>query len=619
VNIRQFLSTSRLVATGILVATILGCQDKVANGGTNDETSTVAFYTPDGKPAVGARVQVFASSDTGVLPRAEVFTDAHGGVALPALPAGYYNLVVRDEAGRAVFQDSLVSDGSKLPYKSDTIVATGAIKGRVLVQPQDDPRIVLVTLLGAGRYANVDDSGRFLIADLPEGRYTLVLRADQPEYTTTVLAASIRRDSVTDLGSVSMVFTGMPIVTGIVGKWDSLDGLVSVSWDSAKSAKISGWSILRSRGDDPSSAVQVAYLPVHSTSWTDSVYNPGVDSAMHLRYWIRSSGKAGQKSVSWNSWAVDVRPPAKIGNFELKWSDALSRLGGISAFDTIGGRLAAVTVVTYPTPVASLNLSSDGIHWTTVWQWRDTTCDYGGTGFCSANSKNIVEGIGKGVFHGGRFHWAEVVASGRSVQLPGETPFDAAGSIFVHSIGPDGVDLSRSAPVSSDSVGSVDLIRQGDTLSMVQSYLVFPSMMGAYITHFQGRLIREANGSWTANSHADEWQDDPALCQRIDVGGVAWFVHVSLNGGRFPNGYSLSRSYAISGDSIQGSVTSMTGYRSNLFFVSPGGLFWAEWNRPGLWHAIPTAKIDHPRMTIQWNGQLWVVDGQEDLWSAALP
>lgn len=233
------------LALGLALLGLTGCQDRSADGGTTDGTSTVVFYLPDGKPAAGARVQVFASSDTTRTPRIQVFADANGEVELPVLDSSYYNLVARDKSGRAMFQDSLISDGRTMDYASDTLVATGVVTGRVKVQPQHDPRIVWIALLGAGTYLNVDDSGRFRIEGVPEGKFTLGGFTKTEGYTTTFKGLRVKRDSTSDIGILDMVFTGLPVVKNLEARFDTLAGLVHLRWDSIPLRETWRYTVLR--------------------------------------------------------------------------------------------------------------------------------------------------------------------------------------------------------------------------------------------------------------------------------------------------------------------------------------------------------------------------------------
>jgi len=166
-----------LAATTTLL--LWGCDQSTASansGGTNDETST--FYLQSGRVAARAAVTIFAAGRADSLPATKTYTDGNGHLDFPSVPKGYYSLVVRDTSGQAAFLDSIFSSGAGAVVPSDTLRPTGSVKGRVKVQPQDDPRIAWVALLGAGIFVNVDDSGRFAIHGIPEGKYSLMARAD---------------------------------------------------------------------------------------------------------------------------------------------------------------------------------------------------------------------------------------------------------------------------------------------------------------------------------------------------------------------------------------------------------------------------------------------------------
>jgi len=209
-----------------------GCDETRASiGGAGDETSTVAFYRPDGKPAAGARVMIYGSADTGISPRDQVIADSRGSVDLPVLDKGFYNLVVRED-GTAIFQDSLFSNGERILAASDTLRATGVLVGRLRVQPQHSPRIAWVHLLGAGKYLNVDDSGFFRMEGVPQGKFTMAALTRLSHYTPTFKEVRAVSDSVVDVGGIDLVYTGLPVVKNLQAQFDTLAGLVHLRWDS---------------------------------------------------------------------------------------------------------------------------------------------------------------------------------------------------------------------------------------------------------------------------------------------------------------------------------------------------------------------------------------------------
>lgn len=324
------------LALGLALLGLTGCQDRSADGGTTDGTSTVAFYLPDGKPAAGARVQVYASSDTTRIPRAQAFTDAQGRVSLPVLDSSLYNLVARDESGRAMFQDSLLSDGRTMDYASDTLVGTGVVTGRVRVQPQHDPRIVWIALLGAGTYLNVDDSGRFRIEGVPEGKFTLGGFTKTDGYTTTFKALRVKRDSTSDIGVLDMVFTGLPVVKNLEARFDTLAGLVHLRWDSIPLRETWRYTVRRD-------GMKVG--ETIGSSWIDTVsdeYPKDVPSEGRHSYQVVVSDARVPGPV-WETIEMRIISAYLYQEVKVDWvrKAALPWKGGVFQVDTLDGTLVA--------------------------------------------------------------------------------------------------------------------------------------------------------------------------------------------------------------------------------------------------------------------------------------
>lgn len=345
-------SSRAIPCLGLALLVLAGCQDRAADGGTTDGTSTVAFYLPDGKPAVNARVQVFASSDTTRTPRAQAFTDAQGRVDLPVLDANLYNLVARDESGRAMFQDSLLSDGRRMDYASDTLVGTGVVTGRVRVQPQHDPRIVWIALLGAGTYLNVDDSGRFRVEGVPEGRFTLGGFTKSEGYTTTFKALKVKRDSVSDIGTLDMVFTGLPVVKNLEARFDTLAGLVHLRWDSIALRQTWKYTVLRDG---------IVVGETTGPRWIDTVsdeYPAEAPSQGRHAYRVVVSD-AERPGPVWETIEMRIISAYLYEEVKVDWvrKAALPWTSGFFTLDTAGGGLVAWRSAEYG---ASSHLSSAG-------------------------------------------------------------------------------------------------------------------------------------------------------------------------------------------------------------------------------------------------------------------
>jgi len=359
------------ILSATLAAILLwGCDDSNVSGTNDETTSTVAVICrPDGRPAAGARVLLYAASDTQTAARAVGVVDQAGHVVLPsAQSSGWYNMIVRGDSGTALFQDSLLSDGKTLAVFSDTLRRTGTLKGRVTVQPQDKPTIAWVQLLGAGRYANVDDSGNFVLDSLPSGRFTLVVRTLATAYTPTFVAAHTISDSVVDLGTISLVYTGIKMVPGLSVRWDSLGGTASLKWTPLTDSGILGYAVYRGSTSDPSAVSRVAY--VTSTHWTDTLFAGrmahgslgGLYDSVQARVFYRVVGVTSQaEGPMGNADSLDVRSPMLVNALAPTWAKGSLPSGANPAtLDSLGSGLG---VLVSQDSFQTLWTSADGVSW----------------------------------------------------------------------------------------------------------------------------------------------------------------------------------------------------------------------------------------------------------------
>lgn len=331
----------------ISLSILIGCDDtRTSIGGSGDETSTVAFYRPDGKPAAGARVMIYGSADTGASPRDQVIADSRGSVDLPVLDKGFYNLVVRED-GTAIFQDSLFSNGERILAASDTLRATGVLVGRLRVQPQHSPRIAWVHLLGAGKYLNVDDSGFFRMEGVPQGRFTMAALTRLSHYTPTFKEVRAVSDSVVDVGTIELVYTGLPVVQNLEARFDTLAGRVFLRWDSLSLRAKWHYRVLRDE--------QV----VGETSgprWVDTVSDelPADLPKRGIHTYRVEVADADTIGPKWESITLQVISPMLYEATRIGWdkkSDLPWPKGSGFQLDTLDGQLVAWRSAEYETKV----------------------------------------------------------------------------------------------------------------------------------------------------------------------------------------------------------------------------------------------------------------------------
>ena len=355
----------------VIAGALAGCDQTASQGGSGDETSTVAFYYGDGRPAANARVSVYGAADTGVAPRLQVVADAAGRVKVPTPGKGFFNLVARDQMGNALFQDSLYSNGGALPVASDTLRDTGSLTGRVQVPPQYSPRIAWLEVLGAGLYANVDDSGRFRLDGVPPGRFTIVAVTRDSNFTPTFVQVKAISDTTVDVGTIDLIFTGLPVVQGLQARFDTLAGLVYLKWDSIPLRQTWRYDVFR---DD------ILLGQTVGPRWIDTVsgeYPANVPAQGKHTYRV-SVANAQNVGPQWESITMQIISPLLYQEVKISW-DKRSALPWTSEFyriDTAGGTLVGWTSAEYGTkvlwPTESSPRVDDNVGWIQMWVSSDS-------------------------------------------------------------------------------------------------------------------------------------------------------------------------------------------------------------------------------------------------------
>ena len=583
-NRRQF-------SIGALALALWGCDSSVTRG-TNDETST--FVLSNGTPAANASVTVYPAGSTDTLPAMKTYTNAQGVVALNASTRGYYNVMVRDRSGEAVFIDSVFFDGTSAHLPSDTLRGTGSVKGRLKVQDQDDPRIAWVALLGAGVFGNVDDSGRFLLAGVPGGKFTLVARTDisHPSYTSTFRTAVVRQDSTTDLGTIELVWTGLPLVTGIGVTWDSLGGTVLVRWDKAASPKVAGYRVYRTIGSDPGQEGPLGFVDSSRTSWRDSLFTgskPVSADTLSVRYRVVAVGSSSEEGAPWHAWNGLLRSPLCVAQLHSTWTEAGSAPAGISRLDTLAGGLAAITGGGWG-ETAVLWIRSNGGTWNRLKDDLDS-------------SRNFAGGLQSGVSWNGRWWWVKGRYSGRLADSvsPIYPPFPLADSLVVFNIGAGGDLDSAIVPAASDSVDQWQLVVDSAGLVLAQGSTVTNPVTSMQIFGIRSRRLLGPGSQWSEGPYAS-WYT------------FSWGFNYGVNALMpSPTPHLL---ISPSGRAILNTTGGL--YLDSLVFQ---GAYYSLPATPDQWHLLqndaPGSQSYGSGFT-WWRGQIWAATGTK-LWTVTIP
>lgn len=333
-----------------LFAVLSACMvDDRANRGSivDNELRVGAIYLPDGTGAVNARIQVFKvdhipeSGDPAYVTR----TDTAGRYVLDSLPDGEYNILA-DLNGQFAFQDSVYVSKQTESISPDTLDEPGTVAGVVGMQPNHDPSSVTVQVLGTDNYTNVDPFGRFRLKGLAAGKYNLRLLTTIPEYTPLFVrleVASGRNDSLED--TLRIPYTGIPVVTGLRAAYDTLRGVVLLSWNKVEYRDFSEYLVFRDTGLSLTLSQQ-PIARIKGTAFSDTVRRPSATALFAsndtndrvLEYRIRVRNLSDQVGLSYGNLPVTaasqawIRTTITLKSESVKWdSDRLVDSVAISA------------------------------------------------------------------------------------------------------------------------------------------------------------------------------------------------------------------------------------------------------------------------------------------------
>lgn len=362
----------RSISFALTLAILAGCESNSTD--PSPDTKASHLYLPDGKPAVGARALLYPSGDTTQVPSGQAFVATDGSVTLPSVTKGWYNVVITDQNGRAVLIDSLLSTGGSPTLPSDTLRNTATVIGQILVQPQHSAQITWIQLPGAGVYSNLDTEGRFRLNGIPAGKLTLAALTREEKYTNAYVSFRTIPDSTTDLGKINLPFTGLPVVQGIRSRYDSLEGVLHVSWNRVRAHGVKGYVVdgLPNIAFTIDTTLTVRYFSPYdsgalSNGWFDT-------TTKKVSFTVRAQDSTDALGPKWEQPTLTLRSMYTVQRGRWAWT-AMSNLPGLLNYPTRLDTVADHLVKWNPGDSAStwhLWTSADGVSWTQLWTNQKT-------------------------------------------------------------------------------------------------------------------------------------------------------------------------------------------------------------------------------------------------------
>jgi hypothetical protein len=249
----------------------MACSDNDISG-TISDTETTKFavvYNSDHSLAAGTVVRFFGVNDT--ISRYETITDANGMYTFTKVPNGVYN-IMSSKGTEVAFQNSITITSNSSTVKDDTLETPVSISGFVKLQPNHDPRTVTAKIMGSDLYANVSSDGMFSLKPVTQGKYLLRLVSTLAGYSplfSDITIESSKSDTLVD--TLVLPYTGIPVVTGLKINFDTLSGIVHLSWNSANYKNLADYVIYRDFYD----STEFSTKPVAArtdTFFADTIY-----------------------------------------------------------------------------------------------------------------------------------------------------------------------------------------------------------------------------------------------------------------------------------------------------------------------------------------------------------
>jgi hypothetical protein len=238
--------------TALILSFLIGCILDGRQAGRGSEVENEVYGTlvdANGRPVRGARVM--AISERSANDTESAVTNAAGRYAFDSLPPGGYNLLGDYGSGSLVVYIPGVAIGdSGLDLGIDTLRLPGVIRGRFLAGTRGKAGVLSV-VSGLSRLELSDDSGRFQINGIPQGRYTIRYSAAGfliPEDTGIVVQAGLPTDLPDKLLEYDPA-DNPPEPFGLEAVYDTLAERVILTWEAVPVSDLDGFLVYRDKPD----------------------------------------------------------------------------------------------------------------------------------------------------------------------------------------------------------------------------------------------------------------------------------------------------------------------------------------------------------------------------------
>jgi hypothetical protein len=314
--------------------------DSTTGGGTEAEGLSGQLVDSHGTPIANASVTVYNTDSTGPLAKAAVYaatnptqnysdsttTDNAGRYHFASLKSGRYNLLGTSQKNgdtQTVFIPSILLEAG-IDLGADTL----RVPGSILIQAQSNSGTLLggveCYIPGSSLIAISDDMGRCLISGIPPGIFQVRL-AFTGLQTDTSANLQVQSGVTTNAGLFTLVADpalAPPEATGLSASYDSISGIVTLTWSPVKVSDLAGYQIYR-RQNLSEIPELISLSLVTDTVFKDTLRRGNGDGSRVLYlYQIKAQDKDGNLSALYSDpvGITAVPPPSQGQYFSLNTS-----------------------------------------------------------------------------------------------------------------------------------------------------------------------------------------------------------------------------------------------------------------------------------------------------------
>lgn len=204
---------------------------------------------------------------------------------------GSYNLLARGSSGCSMRKALALGGTSPVDLTAQVLVEPGSLTGSLRLQGTADNSSIIILFLGTNLFvAPSDSSGRFAVAKLAPGQYTLSIITTEKGYAPVETTVTVNSGAVTVVPAIELTKKTTPVVTGFSVTYDPAMMTATMHWQPLDTGLVSGYRIYcnRSLNLEP-----VACLADTCTGISFDLVNSSSDSLTYHISAIDGSGVEG--------------------------------------------------------------------------------------------------------------------------------------------------------------------------------------------------------------------------------------------------------------------------------------------------------------------------------------